>query len=307
MRLEQLKAFLEVAEVRSFQRAAQRCRVTQSTVSRQIQSLESALGLPLFHRSAQVKLTTAGEQFLPRARRICQEWDQAAKELSDFKAGKQPELCVAGIHSVCAFYLPSILQTFCHDYPDVQLRVTSLGSDRALKVLRDGLVDAAIVMNNPLLTASAEIVIDPLYIEPINVLLAASHPLAQQAQISWSALAAYPHVVFKDGYGMQRLVQEQFRRQGLVLKPTLELNTLDAFRGVVRQGQTVALLPQSAMQDIHINSGLVVRPTAAPRLQREVVFVTTRDRLDIPPIQHFRQLVGQHLSNIVAPEPSVAV
>lgn len=296
MRLEQLNAFLEVAKAGSFQRAAQRCRVTQSTVSRQIQSLESELGLPLFHRGAQVKLTTAGEQFFPRARRICQEWAIAAQELADFKAGKQPELCVAGIHSVCAFHLPSILQTFCRTYPDVQLRITSLGSDRALKVLRDGLVDAAIVMNNPLLTASAEIVIDSLYIEPIQVLLAANHPLAQCDEISWRNLAAYPHVVFKDGYGMQRLVQEQFRRQKLEFKQTLELNTLDAFRGVVRQGNSIALLPQSAMQDVRPDSGLVVRPTVSPALTREVVFVTTSDRLNIPPIQHFRQLVGQHLS-----------
>jgi len=296
MRLEQLKAFLEVTEAGSFQRAAQRRSVTQSTVSRQIQNLESELGLPLFHRGAQVKLTIAGEQFFPRARRICQEWELASQELADFKAGKQPELCVAGIHSVCAFYLPSILQIFCQDYPDVQLRVTSLGSDRALKVLRDGLVDVAIVMNNPLLTASTEIIIDSLYTEPIHVLLAASHPLAQQSQISWSDLAVYPHVVFKDGYGMQRLVQEQFRRQKLTLNQVLELNTLDAFRGVVRQGKTVALLPQSAMQDIHPNSDLVVRPTVTPCLQREVVFVTTRDRLNIPPIQYFRQLVAQHLS-----------
>ncbi len=307
MRLEQLNAFLEVAEVGSFQRAALRCSVTQSTVSRQIQSLELELGLPLFHRSAQVKLTTAGEQFLPRARRICQEWAQATQELADFKAGKQPELCVAGIHSVCAFYLPSILQTFCQDYPDVQLRVTSLGSDRALKVLRDGLVDVAIVMNNPLLTASAEIVIDSLYVEPINVLLSATHPLAKQAQIDWRSLSNYPHVVFKDGYGMQRLVQEQFRRQGLSFRPALELNTLDAFRGVVRQGKTVALLPLSAMQDIHPSSGLVVRPTAAPELQREVVFVTTRDRLEIPPIQHFRQLVAQHLSQAAVLKAGAAI
>ncbi|MEO0407332.1 MAG: LysR family transcriptional regulator [Cyanobacteria bacterium P01_A01_bin.135] len=296
MRLEQLKAFLEVAEAGSFQRAAQRCSVTQSTVSRQIQNLESELGLPLFHRGAQVKLTTAGEQFFPRARRICQEWDTASQELADFKSGKQPELCVAGIHSVCAFHLPAILPAFCQAYPNVQLRVTSLGSDRALKVLRDGLVDAAIVMNNPLLTANAEIIIDSLYVEPVQVMLAADHPLAQQSELSWRDLAAYPHVVFKDGYGMQRLVQEQFRRQKLAFKPSLELNTLDAFRGVVRQGNTVALLPQSAMQDVDSDKGLVVRPTVTPHITREVVFVTTRDRLNIPPIQHFRQLVSQHLA-----------
>src|SRR5919199_6021528 len=105
MRIEQLQAFLAVAKKGSFGQAARKCEVTQSTVSRQIQSLEADLSLPLFHRTAQAKLTLGGEQLLPRARKICQEWESATQELADLMAGKQPELCVAAIHSVCAHYL----------------------------------------------------------------------------------------------------------------------------------------------------------------------------------------------------------
>ncbi len=291
MRVEQLQAFLNVAETRSFQKAAQKCGVTQSTISRQIQALEAELGLPLFHRTAQAKLTLAGDRLLPRARKICQEWSNITAEVNDLLAGKQPELCVAAIHSVCAHYLPPVLQQFCQDYPQVQLRVTSLGSDRALKVLRDGLVDVAIVMNNRFLTTSPEMVVDMLYQEPIEVLMGADHPLTAYAEVPWVELARYSQVVFKDGYGMQRLVQEQFQRQGLDFKVTLELNTLDAFRGIVRQGTSVALLPQSALFDVRRDPTLTIRPTAAPNLTRQVVLVTTHDRLEIPPIQHFRSLV----------------
>lgn len=291
MRLEQLQAFLAVAETKSFQEAARRCGVTQSTVSRQIQSLESELGLPLLHRNAQAKLTVAGDRFFLRARKICHEWKTATAELDELREGKQPELCIAVIHSVCAHYLPPVLQEFTLDYPEVQLRVTSLGSDRALKVLRDGLVDAAIVMNNRFLTTSPEVVVDSLFQEPIAVLMAATHPLTQYDEVSWADLATFPHVVFKDGYGMQRLVQEQFQRQGLQLKSILELNTLDAFRGVVRQGQSVALLPHSALLDVQHDPALAIRSTEQPSLTREVVLVTTQDRLSIPPIQRFRTLV----------------
>ncbi|MBD1823321.1 LysR family transcriptional regulator [Cyanobacteria bacterium FACHB-DQ100] len=293
MRLEQLQAFLAIAETGSFQQAARKCDVTQSTISRQLQSLEADLGMSLLHRTAQAKLTVAGERFLPRARRICQEWRNAIAELEELRLGKQPELCIAAIHSVCAFHLPPVLQRFCQDFPDVQLRVTSLGSDRALKVLKDGLVDLAIVMNNRFLTASPEMVVDVLYDEPVRVLMAADHPLAQYQMVPWSELVHYPQVVFKDGYGMQRLVQEQFQRQGATLKAALELNTLDAFRGVVRQGELIALLPQSAIQDIHLDPTLAVRSTTDPTLIRQVVLVTTHDRLQIPPIQRFRALVQE--------------
>ncbi|MBD1844358.1 LysR family transcriptional regulator [Cyanobacteria bacterium FACHB-63] len=293
MRLEQLQAFLAIAETGSFQQAARKCDVTQSTISRQLQSLEADLGMSLLHRTAQAKLTVAGERFLPRARRICQEWRNAIAELEELRLGKQPELCVAAIHSVCAFHLPPVLQRFCQDFPEVRLRVTSLGSDRALKVLKDGLVDLAIVMNNRFLTASPEMVVDVLYDEPVRVLMAADHPLTKYQTVPWSELVHYSQVVFKDGYGMQRLVQEQFQRQGATLKAALELNTLDAFRGVVRQGELVALLPESAIQDVHLDPTLVVRSTTDPTLIRQVVLVTTHDRLQIPPIQRFRALVQE--------------
>lgn len=307
MRLEQLQAFLAVAETGSFQQATQQCKVTQSTISRQIQGLETELGLPLFHRTSQAKLTLAGERFLPRARRICQEWQTATAELTELLEGKQPELCVAAIHSVSAHHLPPVLQQFCQDYPAVQLRVTSLGSDRALKVLKDGLVDVAIVMNNRFLTASPEMVVDLLYQEPVEVLMGATHPLTAYQQVPWREIARYPQVVFKDGYGMQRLVQEQFQRCSLPFNPVVELNTLDGFRGMVRQGDLVALLPRSALLDIRHDPTLVVRSTEEPMLSRQVVLVTTQDRLDIPPIQHFRDLVQRLVAGQLPLQPSPSV
>ncbi|MGG6292899.1 LysR family transcriptional regulator [Leptolyngbya sp. AN02str] len=308
MRLEQLQAFLAVAETGSFQKAAQRCSVTQSTISRQIQALESDLEMTLFHRNAQAKLTVAGDRLLPRARKICQEWQAATTELNELRAGKQPELCVAAIHSLCAYHLPPVLQEFCSIYPDVQLRVTALGSDRALKVLKDGLVDLAIVMHNRFMVTSPDMVVETLYDEPIKLLIAAQHPLAHYTQVPWEELARYPQVVFKDGYGMQRIVQEQFARRGTVLKAALELNTPDAFCGVVRQGEMVALLPESSLIDAYNDSTLTIRQVATsdnalgdPPLSRRVVMVTTSDRLEIPPIRKFHDLILQHFAQAAAP------
>jgi DNA-binding transcriptional LysR family regulator len=308
MRLEQLQAFLAIAETGSFQQAAQQCNVTQSTISRQIQTLETMLGLPLFHRTSRAKLTIAGERFMPHARKICQEWQSATHKIEELRDGKQSELCIAAMHSICVHYLPPVLQRFCRLYPAVQLRVTALGSDRALKVLKDGLVDAAIVMNNRLLTATPDMFVDVLFEEPIHALMAATHPLAQQPQMSWGNLMSYPQVVFKDGYGMQRLVQEEFERRGVPLRAALELNTPDAFRGVIRGSEMMALLPNSALIEAYHDPTVVVRPLAADSesrkaspdlmdftLTRQVVLVTTRDRLQVPLIEAFCQLVQDYI------------
>jgi DNA-binding transcriptional LysR family regulator len=301
MRIEQLQAFLAITETGSFQQAARKCDCTQSTISRQIQSLEEDLGIALFHRHHQAKLTVGGERLLPHALKICQEWQLAHQSIDTLLAGKQPELSIAAIHSVCAHMLPAILQSFCDRYPLVQLRVTALGSDRALKVLKDGLVDVAIVMDNRMITASSELVVQNLYQEPIEILMSSNHPLAQYDSVSWTELVKYPQVVFKDGYGMQRLVQEQFSKLGTTLQAVLELNTLDAFRGVVRQGKLIALLPQSALIDVCNDPTLTTRsiepiPHSGINLSRQVVLVTTSDRLQIPPIKFFCDLVSEQLT-----------
>ncbi len=309
MRIEQLQAFLAVVQTGSFQRAATKCGVTQSTISRQIQSLEDCLGMPLFHRGNQNKLTIAGDRLLPKARRIFTEWEDALEAIAALKDGQQTELCVAAIHSVCAHYLPPVLQKFCQYYPNIQLRVTSLGSDRSLKVLRDGLVDLAIIMDSPSLTHQPETVIDKLYDEPIQVLMASNHPLAHHSVVPWHELAKFPHVVFKDGYGMQRLVQEQFKMLGLELNAVIELNTLDAFRGVIRQGELVSLLPQGALVESRSDPSLAVRDLAfvmdsescPALLTRQVVMVTTTDRLLIPPIANFRRLVQDIMGPVQLP------
>jgi DNA-binding transcriptional LysR family regulator len=299
MRIEQLEAFLAIYETGNFCHAAQKCGVTQSTISRQIQALESYLGIPLFHRQTQAKLTVGGEQILPHIRKIAQEWKTIQNKTNELRQGKQPELCVAVIHSICAYYLPPLLQKFCQTHPDVELRVTALGSDRALKVLRDGLVDLAIVMDNRYLTTTPEMVVKPLYEEPILVLMSANHPLSQQSQVGLAELALYPQVVFKDGYGMQRIVREYFTTNRYELQVAMELNTLDAFRGVVRQGNLVALLPESALKEAIQDPTLAVRSLvndssdsdSTPALNRKVVLVTTTDRLEIPTIADFCELI----------------
>ncbi len=300
MRLEQLQAFLAVAETGNFQQAAQKCGVSQSTISRQVQSLEATVGILLFHRQGNAKLTLGGDRLLPHAKKICQIWSTAEQELLDLQAGKQTELCVAGIPSACAYQLPPILQRFSKIYPNVQLRVTTLGSDRALKVLKDGLIDIAVVMNNPFLTASSEMVVEHLYEEKIQLLLPANHPLSKQESLTWKDLNNVPQAVFKDGYGLQRLVQDQFNRQGLRLHAALELNSLEAFRGIVKQGSLIALLPETFLVELNHDPDLVVRSLNDPCLTREIVLVTTSDRIQIPPIQYFCKLAGQMIQQEIS-------
>ncbi|MDG2989601.1 LysR family transcriptional regulator [Candidatus Synechococcus calcipolaris G9] len=304
MRIEQLQAFLAVADTGSFQQAALQCGVSQPTISRQIQALEADLGAALFHRSNQTSLTLAGDIFLRRAKKMWQEWQTVHQELLELHQGKQTELCIGAIHSICTNFLPALLPKFCHQFPLVQLRVTALGSDRALKVLRDGLVDLVIVMNNHFTNQIAGLVSHTLYDEPIRLLMAAHHPLAQLPIIPWSDLRNYPQVIFKDGYGMRRLVEEEFLRRHTPLQAALELNTPEAFRGVIRESQMLAFLPESALSEAAKDPLLTIRDVMdndqSSGLRRQVAVITTGDRLAIPPIDYlFKLIVAQSGMNLL--------
>ncbi|MEM7726294.1 MAG: LysR family transcriptional regulator [Cyanobacteria bacterium P01_A01_bin.45] len=304
MRLEQLQAFLQIVQTGSFQQAAIRCGVNQSTVSRQIQAMEADLGLELFHRNSQAKLTLAGERLLPHIRNICQEWQIAAQDIKDLVSGNQAALSIAAIHSFSAYYLPAVLRQFSHDYPKVHPQVTSLGSDRAISYLNDGSVDIAIVMSHPQLHFGKEIVAEVLYHEPIEVLVSANHPLATHQLIPWCELIRYPQVIFRDGYGMKRLVKDKFEFSNTKLQAVLEVSSLDAFRGVVRQGELVALLPHSAMFEAIHDPTLAIRPLVCNsnvstsenfHFTRTVAIATTGDRLKIPSIKSFWDLILENV------------
>ncbi|MCS7031755.1 MAG: LysR family transcriptional regulator [Gloeomargarita sp. SKYG116] len=295
MRLEQLWSFLAVVETGSFQAAASRCGLSQPTISRQIQALEADLGLPLLHRTGPVKPTVAGQVLLPHAQKIWREWQTVMTELQALHQGEQAEVCVAAIHSVCSYLLPQLLPHFYRQFPHTQLRVTALGSDRALKVLKDGLVDVAIVMAERHLLKEPEWWVQSLYREPVQILMASDHPLAARSHLTWAELAPYPHVVFKDGYGMRRLVTQEFARRGLTWQAAIELNTPEAFLSVIRHSRMLAVLPQSALQSAKDDPALAVRPFAPgeqPPL-REVIAITTQDRQTIPPIAHLMALLAQ--------------
>jgi DNA-binding transcriptional LysR family regulator len=144
-------------------------------------------------------------------------------------------------------------------------------------------------------------IVKHLYHEPIQVLVASNHPLTTEKSVTIAELAKYSQVIFKDGYGMQRMVQDIFAGDGFELDVAMELNTLDAFRGVIRQGNLIALLPELALQESKLDPTLAIIPLNMPsnssnnsQLTREVVLITTKDRLEIPTVRDFFNLVYEY-------------
>jgi LysR family transcriptional regulator, transcription activator of glutamate synthase operon len=287
----QLRYFLALVTFANFRVAAKNSGISQPGLSRQIMSLEAELGGPLFNRnSRKITLTPIGECFLPYARRAVRELEQSQQAIKELLRPDKGEICVAALHSVNTYLLPSLLAQFREQYPQIQLRLSSLGSERITKVLLDRLVDLAIVMGP---ATAPELLSIPLYEEELVFLVPAKHPLTRLETVRLVDIAPYPQIVFRDGYAMNTTLNQIFAEIDCVVDVAVELNTLEAFKETVRQGVGVALLPITAVQNLPPD--LASLRVQDPKLTRKVELICHRDNYQIPVVAAFADLVAKRL------------
>ncbi|HMS41520.1 MAG TPA: LysR family transcriptional regulator, partial [Pyrinomonadaceae bacterium] len=126
MEIRQLKAFLAIAEAKTFTAGARLVNVTQAAISMQIRQLEDEVGLPLFIRTPRrVILTEAGEHLLERARKILREHDAAIEEIAEIAGAEYGRLRIGSASAMFATQqLPTILQNLKERFPNAQISVS---------------------------------------------------------------------------------------------------------------------------------------------------------------------------------------
>jgi LysR family transcriptional regulator, hydrogen peroxide-inducible genes activator len=147
MEIRQLKAFLAIAEAKTFTAGARRVNVTQAAISMQIRQLEEEVGLQLFTRTPRrVILTEAGEYLLERARKILREHDSALAEIAEVAGAEMGRLRIGTASGTFAMHqLPGILQNLKHKYPNSTLTVASGTSQKLVDRMMHGEIDIAFV------------------------------------------------------------------------------------------------------------------------------------------------------------------
>jgi LysR family transcriptional regulator, hydrogen peroxide-inducible genes activator len=143
---QQLEYILAVDATRHFARAADKCFVTQPTLSMMIQKLEEELDLQIFDRSKQpVVPTKEGEEILRRARQILAEADQMKAYSKELKGEITGELRLGIIPTLAPYLLPLFLSSFSAKYPNIRLRLKELVTDDIVRMLKDGSLDMGIL------------------------------------------------------------------------------------------------------------------------------------------------------------------
>ncbi|MFC7262736.1 LysR family transcriptional regulator [Streptomyces lutosisoli] len=192
--LQQLHAFIVLAEELHFGHAAALLGIAQPPLSQQIRRLEDKVGHPLFHREpGRVTLTPAGRELLPAARRALADLADGLAAARDIGSGRAGRLRIGFAASLALTVLPGVLRTFRERFPAVHLDIHEMTTAPQLAALHDKTIDIGLLREPP--ADETQLGFKTVLTEPFVAVLPSAHPLAAQRTIRIGQLADSPFVL----------------------------------------------------------------------------------------------------------------
>ena len=275
MTLTELKYIVTLAQEQHFGKAAERCFVSQPTLSIAVKKLEEELGCVLFERSkSRVQTTSLGDEIVAQAQLVLSQ-TAVIKEMAT--AGKNhlsSSLNVGAIFTIGPFLFPHFIPELQRLAPEMPLYVEEGYTGTLRRRLRSGELDAIIIS---LPFSEPDIVTLNLYDEPFVVVMDKKHPLAAKKAIKPDDLNDHDVLLLGEGHCFRDQILEACPNLKLSLEKTGKTKTaangssLDTLRHMVASGLGITILPLSAaMASSYSDSVLVMRPFVDPVPQRTV-------------------------------------
>lgn len=245
--LRQLRYFLAVAEEMHFGHAAKKLHMTQPPLSQTIQSLEAALGTPLFTRSTRsIALTPAGTALIPEARKLLAQTQSLPLLAQRAASGETGHLSLAFVSIADYSVLPPYLRQFRESHHDVSIELREATSDLQLNLLENSEIDAGLLI--PPIPDKLAATLNYQKVLSENLILAL--PEAYAKRENPSMLASYkdlPLIIFprKIAPALYDTIFACFRSAGLTPEIGQEAIQMQTIIGLVSAGMGVALVPQS--------------------------------------------------------------
>jgi LysR family hydrogen peroxide-inducible transcriptional activator len=267
--LRQLQYAVAVAEARGFRRAAERCHVSQPSLSAQLAQLEAVLGVRLFERDRRrVLVTAAGEELVARARRVLADADDlaaAAGQLGDPLAGT---LRVGVIPTVSPYLLPEIVPALRAEVPRLTLLWSEEQTSRSLAGVREGRLDAALLA---LVPGMDDLEQETLAEDPFLLAAPRGHPLVRGRRPARLAeLEGEPVLLLEDGHCLRDQALEICSAGG-AQEAGFRATSLATLTQMVASGAGVTLLPALCVEIENRRGELGLRRFEAPAPSRTLV------------------------------------
>ena len=272
MQINQISAFLAVAELGSFSLAAEQLHITQPAVSKRIRQLEISINTALFDRiSKRIILTPNGKAFKPHAERILQELKSYRFSLSRQQDSPSGSLSFATSHHIGLHRLPGTLRDFKIRYPQVDLDLHFMDSEDACIAIANNELELAIVTLPEV--ADEKLHCEPVWIDQLVVVTADDHLLAGEQEIDPAELLEHAAILPSPGTFTRNIINSLFATSKDQLKIILETNYLETIKVMVAANLGWSILPQSM-----VDASLSSHRLRGLDVQRRLGIVTRKNR-----------------------------
>jgi len=292
MTITQLQYVLAVAEHKNFTLAAEKCFVTQPTLSMQIQKIEEELNVLIFDRSKKpIQLTDIGLKIVNQAKNIVNEAGKI-KDIVEYQKGFiGGEFRLGIIPTITPTLLPMFLNNFIKKYPKVNLIIEELNTDEIILRLKNGHLDAAIAAT-PLEDEKIKEIV--LYYEPFVAYIPSDHIASQKKEIEISDLNIDDILLLQDGHCFRDSILNLCKNQEIATRNTFQLES-GSFETLIKladEGLGTTLLPYLHTLDLKEKDKLKLRHFKEPKPAREVSLIYPKSELKIHIIDALRNTIS---------------
>ncbi len=276
MTIVQLEYLLAIVGSGSFSAAAERCFVTQPSLSAQIKNLEDELGVVLIDRTHKpLILTQAGEIVVERAKQLLAERQYIYEDIASLQGVMSGELRLGVIPTIAPYLLPLILQNFEVACPDVELKIRELTTAEIVRLLENDELDVAILSGGTTPESCTE---EELFDDPFYVYLSPLHHLSERSNIRVEDLNPVEMLLLSEGHCLRNQVLEFCQSDKEKVHPSyyFESGSLETLMRVVDRTEFMTIVPQMALEFIAEEHRSQVKTLARGAISRRIALATRR-------------------------------
>lgn len=291
MEMHQLEYVLAVARFNNFTRAAEEIKISQSSLSQQINKLESELGTNLFVRTTRsVQLTPAGTEFLKYAQRILSEVDDARRSVQDYVSIVKGDLSLGTLAVIGNYNLPNLIKSFQNSFPGIKMRIVEDQCDDLLAMLHSSRIDIAFVQS---IKPNPQFIFHPLTQDIMVAVVSSNHPLANRVSVDIKELKNETFILTPPSSGHFQDFHAACLTAGFEPQIILSCAIVKTMLGFVREDIGITVLSSKvamAEQDAGIRIlGLT------PTIHRTISMVTRKSSDTAPAVKMFLKFTTQWL------------
>lgn len=283
MTLTQLNYTLAVAEEGNFTKAAEKCFVTQPTLSMQVQKLEEELTIKLFNRNTKpISLTPIGLKVIEQAKVILKE----AKRMDDVVTSEKGiiggDFRIGIIPTVMPTLLPLFLSTFIKKFPKVNLKIEELNTASIIEELKNGKLDAGIAAT-PL--DDPKLIEKPLYYEPFVGYIPENHSLSKLKSLSVEDLEKIYILILEDGHCFREHVLKLCQTTKSLSTFNIKSGSFETLINLANEGMGMTLLPYLQTKSLSEENKKNLKSFKSPEPAREISIIYSTNQLKVPVIE----------------------